>query len=380
MAQVEGGAGDGGNLYLPSDILRKMLDRVDAKTLARVSCVSKRFRSISSEESFWENLCNQRWSSTREPSVKSLISSAGGFKKLYNNCFPFILSNSESTPSRGFDPTDRENSSPSSFMSIVDVTFNGKPVLSRVVNGIPGAWEPCGPLVDILDAATMAHAGHGVSITKQDEHGAVLTIYNKIPEVSSTVQECSDSPFSPVEFCNRMRVSWILINTKTQQMVNLSSWKPLSAVRHRPFSDDFLLRFGSILQTPSVPVHCNITMRCRTCTVVTLSHNEVQGHQVRLGATTAVKVTELSLHLENILGAHIRGGEVMSLLSLAITSDKTVDESKASGVYNNFSATQSLNREALIRQENRRQNAGAVFFVGIIVVLMSFLIDRKSVV
>lgn len=320
--------------FLNADVLNAVMSRVDGATLAKLSCVNSQFRSVAEGEVLWEKLCNQRWPSTKQTPGTTLISSFGGFRKLYNNCFPFVYQahHAEESPSSATD-----------FVSIVDVTYNGEPVLSRVVDGIPGASASCGPLVDILGA-------HGVAIYS-DEDGPIVTIHTK------TIPRTQDGRFW-MTLCNQLRVSWILLHKKTHRMVNLASWKPLSGIQHRPCSDNhFLLRFGSLLPNPnSTPVHCNITMRCRPLE--------------QPSATTVVKLTDLGLTLEDIHSVHLRGEEAVAVLSRAMYCDKTTVESKVSTSFHEFVATQTSNREALIRREKHREKAHAVLFVGVIVIIL----------
>lgn len=332
------------NQILNTDVLNDVMSRVDGTTLARLSCVSTQFRSVSEAESLWQNVCNQRWPSTKQ--TTTLVSSFGGFRKLYNNCFPFV-----SQPHHR-EQDDAESNAESlslaaDFVSIVDVTYNGDPVLSVVVDGIPGATSSCGPLVDIFGA-------HGVAICADDgDEGPVVTIHTK------SIARTHDGRFWLL-LCNQLRVSWILFHKKTRRMVNLASWKPLSGVQHRPCGDNhFLLRFGSILPNPnpkSTPVHCNITMRCRPLE--------------QPSATTVVKLTDLGLTLEDIHSVHLRGEEALAVLSRAMRCDKTGAEGEVATKFHEFIATQTANREALIRREKHREKAHAVLFVGVIVVIL----------
>lgn len=357
-----------GDQFLVQDVLRDVLDRVDGATLARASCVSTQFRSAGYEEAVWEKLCNERWPSTIEEPVKSLVSAVGGFRKLYNNCFPFV--SNDLSQGCGSGEEDNEDAvSSSDFVSIVDVTYGGEVVLSRVVEGVPGAIAMCGPLVDILaKSEAPAGPGHGEGVSKEEDGRPFVTIYTKIPRVSSIAQERKDGRFWSA-LCSHLRLSWILVNKKTQRIVNLGSWKPLGGIRHRPCGDDFLLRFGSILPT-STPVHCNITMRCKMATSTPVT-TESEGENE---ATTVVRVTELGMHLEDIHRVHLRGSHAISLLSRVMNCDKTVAEGKVAASYKSFMATQISNQERLVRRENHRQIAGAVFFVGVFVTAMSILV------
>lgn len=282
-------------LFLNPDVLSDVISRVDGTTLARLTCVNRRFRAICEGESLWEQLCNERWPSTKQ--LTSLIVSVGGFRKLYSSSYPHEHGEQEESTAVATD-----------FVSLVDVSCNGEPVLSRVVEGIPGAVASCGPLVNIL--------------AEDDDDGPLV----KAPE---------------------LRVSWILINKGTRQVVNLASWKPLSGVQHRPCGDisSFFLRFGSIVQTLT-PIHCNITARCRP-----LRKN-----------SSVIKLTDLGLTLEDVRSVHLRGNEAVAVLSRAMSSDTSV--------FHKFLAMQTSYRNALLRREKFREITPAVVFVGAIVIIL----------
>lgn len=355
--------GKAGEQFLPTDVLSDIMSRVDGVTLARLSAVSTQFRSGSRDEDHWENLCNQRWPSTKVPPVKTLILTTGGFRKLYNNCFPFI-----SPVHHGQDYHEEEFASAADFVSLVDVTFNGEPVLSRIVDGIPGAGAPCGPLVDIL-AATSECNDHGVAIysTNVDDDGPVVTIHTKTMS-QAQLQERQDGRFW-MALCHQLRVSWLLIHKKTHRSVNLASWKPMSGVQHKRCGDNhFLLRFGSILPNPtSTPIHCSITMQCRPI--------ETSRHPEAAPLAAAVKLADLSLSLEDVYGVHLRGKEALAALARAMACDKTAVASKMASTFHGFIAAQKSNREALIRRARHREKANAVLFVAaMVIILMSHVL------
>ena len=202
------------------------------------------------------------------------------------------------------------------------MTYNGEPVLSRVVQGVPGAIAMCGPLVDILEVVkSEAVAGHDGELSKEDDDRPVVTIQTKILSVSSVAQERKDGR-SWAALCSNFRLSWILVNKKTKRMVNLSSWRPLGYVLHQTCGDHFLLRFGSILPTSFTPVHCKIAMWCmRTSTSGPVGSDS----EVEISATTVVKVTELGMHLEDVHCVHLRGSQAISLLSRVMNCDKTAN-------------------------------------------------------
>ncbi|GLJ19272.1 hypothetical protein SUGI_0346640 [Cryptomeria japonica] len=89
-----------------------------------------------------------------------------------------------------------------------------------------------------------------------------------------------------------IRLSWIVINRRTGHAANLSSWTPLSQKGHWPSDKDFVMCFGSILPAhkilPCKAVQCKLVMKCRLS----------DGDNIRL------KITELSMQWEDIIGAH----------------------------------------------------------------------------
>lgn len=356
MAQGERQIGEGCDQFVTSDVFGDIFGRVDGATLARLSSVNTQFRSAALDEAHWENLCNQRWPSTKQPTVKRLISSAGGFRKFYRNCFPVV------TPRRGRVKHHEVSTSAADFISLVDVACRGERVLSRVVDGINGAEALCGPLVDVVE--TTWEGDYGVPMNPEEEDGPLASIDTKhLPRKP----ERSDRQRLWRTLRHQMRVSWILIHKKTNQMVNLSSWKPLTGMRHCGYGDDdIILCFGTVLPNPgSTPVLCNILMRCKTC------EPEEEELHPETPAMTVVKVTELGFTLEAGDGVHLlRRQEAVNVLSRAMSCHKTIDHSKVARIYHKFIATQKSNREALLRRENHRQTAIAICFVGTIVYIL----------
>lgn len=139
---------------LNTDLFYDILRRLDGATLASASCACAAFSSMSKEEKIWENICSSMWPSTKNDDVKTLISSIGGFKKFYADCFPLIVNKSvpdfrwsdypeypeELTEAEYYGDFDEfENVSPSDFVSIVDIRYKDKTICSKVIWGIPNA-------------------------------------------------------------------------------------------------------------------------------------------------------------------------------------------------------------------------------------------------
>ena len=91
----------------------------------------------SQEERLWENVCSSMWPSTNWEDVKSSISSIGGFRKFYADCFPLMVNkevpesqwndyleySEEGSDTEYSDDLDGfESISSSNFVSIVDTS------------------------------------------------------------------------------------------------------------------------------------------------------------------------------------------------------------------------------------------------------------------
>lgn len=70
------------------DILYEVMKHMDAKSLATAACVSTKWRKVAEDETLWENVCIQHWSSavTGEGQMRSVVLALGGFRRLYVQC------------------------------------------------------------------------------------------------------------------------------------------------------------------------------------------------------------------------------------------------------------------------------------------------------
>lgn len=116
---------------LSTDLFYEILRRLDGPSLASAACSCSALRSMSREERLWENACSSMWPSTDRQDVKALISSIGGFRKFYADCFPPIFNKVyreypvEWTEAEYYGDADELNNvSPSDFVSIVDIRYS----------------------------------------------------------------------------------------------------------------------------------------------------------------------------------------------------------------------------------------------------------------
>ncbi|KAF5455063.1 hypothetical protein F2P56_024678 [Juglans regia] len=341
---------------LSSDLCYDILRRLDGQTLASAACACASFCSISKEEKLWENVCSSMWPSTNREDVKSLISSIGGFRKFYADCFPLIVNKEvtenqwnnypeypeEWTEAEYYGDTDEfESVLPSDFVSLVDISYKDKIICSKVLWGIPNAngfdgwFYNCPFRIDLLNYAD-----------RDDENdGEVkLSVSDGLPRIASMERERKDGKLWR-ELRDGLRLSWIVVNRKINQAANLASWSPLGGQRHWPTDKDFVLRFGSVLPAkdilPCQVVECILSMKFR------VTHTEGDGVQ------TTLKLTELSMQLEDMEGAHVNGRNSLLILKEALSCRRSKNYSEVLESCHLYSKVQSELKEEKIRNESR---------------------------
>ncbi|KAJ9187651.1 hypothetical protein P3X46_003080 [Hevea brasiliensis] len=345
-----------GMASLSSDIFYDILRRLDGPTLASAACACAAFCSISREEKLWENVCSSMWPSTNMEDVKTLITSIGGFRKFYADCFPLIVNKGaieyqwndyleyaeEWTEAEYYGDIDEiESISPSDFVSIVDIRYKDKTICSKVLWGIPNAdgfngwFYNCPFRIDLLTYAARA----------DDNEGEVLlSVSDGLPPILSMEKERKDGKLWR-ELRDGLRLSWIVVNKKIKQAANLASWSPLGGQRHWPTDKDFVIHFGSVLSAkeilPCQVVECILIMKFRVI------HTEGEGVQ------TTLKLTELSMQLEDMEGAHVNGRNSLLILKEALSCCRSKNYSEVLESCHLYSKVQSELKEEKMRNESR---------------------------
>ncbi|XP_058770870.1 F-box protein At2g27310-like [Vicia villosa] len=343
---------------LNSDLFYDILRRLDGSTLASLACTCEAFCSISKEESLWENVCASVWPSTNREDVKSLISFIGGFRKFYADCFPLIINKEvgeyhwnnyleyldDWTEAEYYGDTNEfESITPSDFISIVDIRFKGKPICSKVLSGIPNANDNAGwfyncPFrIDLLTYADRDDNNDG-------EEEVTISVTDGLPPITSMERERKDGKLWH-ELRDGLLLSWILVNKKIKQAANLASWSPLDGQRHWPTEKDFVIRFGSVLPAkdilPSQVVQCILVMKFRVV------HIEEEGFE------TSLKLTELSMQLEDMEGSHVNGKNSLHILKEALSCRRSKNYSEAIESCHMYSKVQNELKEEKMRSESR---------------------------
>uniref|UniRef100_A0A2P2KAS9 F-box domain-containing protein n=1 Tax=Rhizophora mucronata TaxID=61149 RepID=A0A2P2KAS9_RHIMU len=366
---------------LSSDVFYDILRRLDGPTLANAACACAAFRSISKEEKLWENVCSYMWPSTNREDVKSLISSIGGFRKFYADCFPLIFNKEftgyqsneyleypeEWTEAEYYGDVDEfESIAPSDFVSIVDIRYKDKTICSKVLWGIPnvngfnGWFYNCPFRIDLLSYAAR---------DEEDEGEVLLSVSDGLPPVLSMEKERKDGKLWR-ELRDGLQLTWIIVNKKLKQAANLASWSPLGGQRHWPTDKDFVIRFGSVLSAkdilPCQVVECVIVMKFRVIraeegrfqttiklTELSMQLEDMEGAHVNGRFQTTIKLTELSMQLEDMEGAHVNGRNSLHILKKALSCPRSKNYSEVLESCHLYSKFQSELKEEKMRNENR---------------------------
>lgn len=341
---------------LNSDLFYDILGRLDGPTLASAACTCAAFSSISKEEKMWENVCRSLWPSTDREDVSDLILSIGGFRKFYANCFPLIVNKEVPVAQWDYyleypeewgeddyygDLDEFDTISPTDFVSIVDIRYKDKTIYSKVLWGIPDAdgfdgwFYNCPFRIDLLS----------YSAGDEDRNDKVtLSVADGLSPLISIEKERKDGKLWK-ELHDGIKLSWIIVNKKVKQAANVASWSPLGGQRHWPTDKDFLMRFASILPAkdilPCKVVECILVMKFR---VIQMGEGD--------GSRTTLQLTELSMQLEDMGGAHVNGRNSLLVLKEALSCRRSKNYSEALESCNLYSKVQSELKEEKMRNES----------------------------
>ncbi|GLJ55167.1 hypothetical protein SUGI_1184030 [Cryptomeria japonica] len=294
-------------MSLSSDIVREILKRVDGITLASAECSSSDVRSVIKEQGLWEDACSSLWPSTANHEVKQLIFSMGGFNKFYADCFPLInvskqlIVNSRKDCQEILNPLDEDDDREeiddavflSDFVSVVDIHYNSEAFYSKIVWEIPAAD-------DIIDCRSSTIFPLVINLPC-DSDGTLFAVSTN-----------GEEDVERIIFSANLRLSWILINRRTKNAVNLSSWRPLEAQKHNwGCNNDFTIRFGSIL-----PAHGSLPLKLAACNIV------VKG-TVSVGQEgNDLQITGVSMQLEDMMGCQVNARDGLFVLQRAVECGK----------------------------------------------------------
>eukprot|EP00898_Chlorokybus_atmophyticus_P004507 jgi/Chlat1/5057/Chrsp33S05054 len=135
---------------LPVELVGEVLAHLDGASLARATCVSRRWRDCAARDELWQGVCARRWPVFRQ--VKR--SKASSYKQLYAQLGNF------SDEQAALDGEELFASQPDVSLAdlslVLDVTWQGSPILQSIV---PGQLlkELCTSILSMRPQTTAGH-------------------------------------------------------------------------------------------------------------------------------------------------------------------------------------------------------------------------------
>ncbi|GLJ25686.1 hypothetical protein SUGI_0492090 [Cryptomeria japonica] len=202
-----------------------------------------------------------------------------------------------------------------------------KIVYSKILWGIPNAsnvedWFCNRPLrVDFV---------HFWDLENEDS-----TNGDGFPTVVSFDKEMGEDIISG-QLMDNFKLSWIVINRRTGEAGNLSSWRPLNV---QMYSDaDFLMRFGSLFPAQNI-------LPCKDV-------KGILSISIRLSDDHGdMKISELSIQLEDMMGARVNGRNSLLILERALSCRKSKEHHRIFQSYQKYLSHQRKMKEAMLRKE-----------------------------
>lgn len=223
----------------------------------------------------------------------------------------------------------------------MDLRHKDKTICSKVLWGIPNAngfprwFYSCPFRIDLFTYST-----------RDDEHAGevTLSVSDGLPPITCMEKERKDGKLWQ-ELRDGIRLSWIVVNTKIKQAANLSSWSSLGGQKHWPTDKDFVLRFGSVLPAkdilPCQAVECILLMKFRVI------------YTEEGGVATTLKLTEVSMQLGDMEGAHVDGRNSLLVLKEALSCNRSKNYNEVLESCQLYSKVQNELREEKMRNESR---------------------------
>lgn len=328
------------------DILSDIMARLEGSSLAAAACTCSDLRTVARDQSLWKPLCESTWPSTTSTEAEQLLSSSssssststdgGGYAKFYADSFPLVLYDNKKPMQHEAVTT---HVYPSDFVSLVDVYYKEKCILSKVLDGIPGAADVSGSSDSNVTDCQRWFSTCPFRLDLLD-----------IEEDKSTTELGKEDDNCSRDLCRNLtqdvRLSWVLFDKRSGKAVNLSSWKPLLVQRSWLFDDDYVMRFGCVVAvgeslSPQGLAECVIEAKC---TLI-----EAEGF---------LRWREISMSFEDMMGARVNGSKSLSVLSQALSCRRTINHGLVEKGYSDY---ERLKMEMKQRNERRESIANHLY-------------------
>ncbi|XP_020233873.1 probable F-box protein At2g36090 [Cajanus cajan] len=250
----------------PDVIQTHILTRLHGPALACVASTCSELNALSAHEPLWAEICRATWPSTSAPRVRHVIST-----------FPrgsrsFVSDSLASFSARGWREASADRAP--ELISAVDVFFEGRAVLSRVVETeTESGWFRCSPFrVDVLDPK----------------------------EAAATAVEYPRSEEECAEIGEKLRLSWIVVDPEGRRAVEVSGGRAVSVERHW-LSGEVRVRLATVVGGGER----GSATEAALCSVTVTFGGEMQ-------------VREACLEMEDLDGMQLNGKESLGILQRAL--------------------------------------------------------------
>lgn len=190
----------------PDIIATHILPRIDVLSLASTALASPQFHALcSNQEMLWTEICNNTWTSTKNPLVQNIVSTfPGGHRSLLSDSYPLI--HLDKINKRRYNTTAVQRAE--QLISAVDIKYKNKTVYSEVV-------------VTNTTTEKFVHTFFKVEVFEDHEKSSCFSI---------NVQDDEDMYVSDLK--ENMTLSWILIDPTQKRAANISSQWPVTVRPH----------------------------------------------------------------------------------------------------------------------------------------------------
>lgn len=287
---------------LSKDLLGDVLSRLDGLSLAAAACTCTELQDLATETGLWEDLCHTTWPSTASPVIKGIVP----FDRFYSESHPLILYDDSVTTSVESETESFSDSIAKNLVSLVDIFYKGVCVFSKVIDGVPEAGNGNGVEEN---QKWFADCPFELDVIKFD-----YSQETEVDDLAEDEQVLRDDDEEDVkdysqELEQNVRLSWVILNKKSQKSVNISSWKPLNIQKSWISSKSYTFQFGSAIPVePKISAQgvaeCVITARCER-------------------SENGLKWEEIGMSIKDINGAHLGGKKSVTVLKRAILSTRS---------------------------------------------------------
>ncbi|XP_017240020.1 F-box protein At2g27310 [Daucus carota subsp. sativus] len=291
-----------------------ILTRFDGPALASTASTSHLLHTLCNQDELWEDLCNSTWNSIKDPLVRQIISTfSGGYRSFFSDSFPLLRPN----PSEGSYIGQVHNSE---LISAVDMYYGNDPVYSNV---------------KATDTSDSNFLGLQFCIDLLDGEGT-----SKMP-----IKYEGDEKKCILDFEEKLRLSWIIIDPKLKRAANVSSLRPISVRPCWVDGSGIKVKYATIVSGDNRGIYTTEFVECRVTAIFRFEGKNIKLKELslcvvdmdwtRLNGEKSLRILKEALH--NGLRKKATGGEEKEMYAKFVDlKRKKRDEVKKENIVDRF--------------------------------------------